>query len=228
MFGQILFTQWKSGKVGIGMLAVVAFGLPLMAIQDFVVPEHLLGERGLTADILFNAWQAWIPLFPALAALSGILVALNAWNWDHKIGHVYALSLPLSRRNYAVLKAAAGATLLMIPVAALGVSSLLAVWATEIPTGLQAYPLLFVGRFLLASLLMFSVFFAMASGTTRTVGLILGGIVVAVVGAQMASIYLGHFIPGTQTNPITWFVGLLVKWPGPFNVFFGNWMLIDV
>jgi len=223
MFQQMLAIQWKSGKIGVGILTVLAFGLPLMAVQNIAVPDNYLGPSGVTAEVLFMSWQFWLPTFPALAALAGIVLALNAWNWDHKAEHVYPLSLPLSRSQYAMLKALAGMTLLMVPVAALGFSSVLAVMVTDIPNGLHPYPLHFVGRFALASLLMFMVFFTLASSTLRNVGIILGGFLVAVIGAQIGSDFVGMTV-----DPVEWVVTRMVEWPGPFSIFSGSWMLIDV
>lgn len=223
MFQQMLAIQWKSGKIGVGILTVLAFGLPLMAVQNVAVPDNVLGPQGMTADILFMAWEFWLPTFPALAALAGIVLALNAWNWDHKSEHVYPLSLPLSRSQYALLKALAGVALLALPVAALGISSFIAVAITDIPSGLHAYPVLFIGRFALASLLMYMLFFALASSTLRTVGMLVGGFVVAVIALQIGSDFIGMSV-----DPVEWVVTRMVEWPGPFNVFAGNWMLIDV
>lgn len=228
MFRQILFTQWKSGKIGLAFLAVAGFGLPLIAVQDLTQPASGIAGGEVTADVIFSTWQLWLPMFPAFAALAGVGLALNAWNWDHKVGHIYSLSLPVTRWEYALLKAGAGALLLMIPIGMLAVGSFSAVMALELPEGLHAYPMYFIGRFGLAALLMYMVFFAMASGTIRTVGIILGLFLGVAIGGQIAFDMLGNFISLPDIDPIEWFFTRMTEWPGPFNVYFGNWTLIDV
>jgi hypothetical protein len=229
MFRQILYTQWKSAKIGLGILAVAGFGLPLMAIQDLTQPVYISTQGEVTADVIFSSWQLWLPFFPALAGLAGVGLALNAWNWDHKTGHIYSLSLPVTRWEYALLKAAAGALLLMIPVGMLAIGSFTAVAALELPNGLHAYPAQFIGRFLLASLLVYMFWFALASSTMKTVGIILGVFLTLTIGGQITWDILDNFItlPG-GADPADWFFARMVEWPGPFNVLFGNWMLIDV
>ena len=100
MFQQILYTQWKSLRSGMIPLAIASFGLPLLAVQDLALPSELSANapaRALQAEFIFESWQIWLPFFPILATIVGVVVAINAWSGDHTAGHVYALSLPLPR-----------------------------------------------------------------------------------------------------------------------------------
>ena len=76
----------------------------------------------------------------------GAVFALNAWNGDHRAGHIYALALPMARWKYVLWKMGAGTLLLLVPVAFLSVGSLVAVGSLDLAEGLRAYPLLFAQR----------------------------------------------------------------------------------
>ena len=231
MFQQILYTQWKSIRPGLIPLAIASFGLPLLAVQDLALPRDVPADvplRAFQAELIFENWQVWLPGFPVLAVVIGVIFAMNAWSADHKAGHVYALALPLPRWKYVLWKMGAGGSLLLVPVALLGVGSLVAVGSLELAEGLHAYPLLFTQRFLMASLLAYGVLFAMASGTTRTTVIVLSTCLSVVLGGQLLTFYLSELLPGFDWQLANWLGRILVEWPGPFEVLFGNWNLIDV
>ena len=81
----------------------------------------------------------------------------------------------------------AGVVLLMAPVILLWVGSLLAVSMTDIPEGLRAYPTLISFRFLLATLISFAVFFALAAGTMR--------LAIILLCAWVGAVFLGEVLP---------------------------------
>src|SRR5207247_2566146 len=72
----------------------------------------------LQAGELLQAVQSWGTLYPVLAAALGLLVAIATWAPDHRGRHVHALSLPLPRWRYVLLRFGAGAALLAAPVIA--------------------------------------------------------------------------------------------------------------
>lgn len=49
-----------------------------------------------------------------------------------------------------------------------------------------------------------------------------------VLGGQLLTFYLSELIPAFDWQLADWLGRVLVEWPGPFEVFFGNWNLIDV
>ena len=228
MFQQILFTQWKSFRLGLIPFIVVAFGLPLIAVQGLgPIPEGFEGAR-VGLQYVFDSWQFWLPAFPALALTIGATAALNAWSWDHSTDHIYALSLPISRPRYAAMKMGAGALLVTVPAIALWIGALVASSSIDVPASVHAYPTDLAIRFFLASLLMYSIWFALASGTIRTAVMVLGGFIALFFGAAIATEYASAIVPGFAFNLSTWLVESLVEWPGPFELFSGNWSLIDV
>jgi hypothetical protein len=231
MFREILFVNWKASRFGLLPIIMAAFGLPFLAVKGIRL-GHLFPRSDLLrgTEILLSVSE-WAQLFPALAFSLGAVLALMVWNWDHRGGHVYPLSLPLARWRYVLLKMGSGGVLLLIPVAALWLGSLLAVSLVEIPDGLRAYPTAIAFRFLLSTSICFAVFFAMAAGTMRTAVLLLV--------SWILLIFLGEFLPpllgGVLGIPslerfrfLEWFLSAAMSWPGPFEVLAGNWMLIDV
>jgi len=196
VFRQILSVQWKWSRLAVALLALAGFAVPMFLV------------RGL-GDPAADRWQI-------------LAVPLTAWGPDHAGRHVYALTLPLPRWHFALLRYGAGAVLLLAIVAGVLVGSLIAVASATLPPGLRAYPLAVTLRFALAAFVAYSLFFAVSAGTSRTAAYILGalaGILVAqaLVSAVGADIDLA--------GAILW---RLFVWPGPLEVFTGRWMLVDV
>jgi hypothetical protein len=135
------------------------------------------------------------------------------------MNHVYALSLPLARWEYAMLKMGAGAVLALIPTAAIWIGAHLASAAVVLPEGLHAYPNELTFRFFLAVLLSYAVVFALASGTTKTASGVMG---VVVGGFVFGIMVLEAFGVGDLALQALWSAG------GPLEVFTGSWALIDV
>lgn len=218
MFRAILFSQWKWSRLIVILGAIAGFALPLISVQGAATAER----SPLAAEELLRAVQSWGTLYPVLAAALGLLVAIATWAPDHRGRHVHALTLPLPRWRYVLLRFASGATVLAGPIVAVCAGALLATAFATIPPGLQGYPLALALRFTLAVLVAYAVFFSISAGTTRTAGIILGGlgaIIVVQIVASVAGVELG------LTDALQW---LTLNWPGPFAVFGGRWMLIDV
>jgi len=218
MFRAILYTQWKWSRLLVVLGSVAGFAIPLLSLQGAA-----RADRGaLQAQDLLRAVQSWGSLYPLLAAALGLLIAVAAWAADHRGRHVHALTLPLPRWRYVLLRFAAGLVLLTPSIVAVLIGASLAVMTATIPAGFQGYPLALAIRFTLAVVLAFAVFFAISAGTARTAGLILGAIAALIlvqVVASIASIELD--LPRIAQI-------VLLEGPGPLAVFTGRWMLIDV
>lgn len=217
MFRQILYTQWKWARLPLLFLALGAFALPFLSAQS-VRP---LGGFWDTAGIL-EGLQGLGVFYPALAGTVGLMVALASWAPDQRGRHVYALSLPIPRWHYALLRFSAGALLLLVPALALWVAGVLASMATTLPPGLHTYPTMLAVRFDLAALLAYAMFFAISAGTNRAAGYVLG-ILAAVVLVQLFS-----SLVGVRLRIIESVLNLIYIWPGPLEIFTGRWMLFDV
>jgi hypothetical protein len=232
MATQLLYLHWKAVKYGLIPFVIAAFGLPLLAIQGSALPPGVPGSAsGFYGTVLLDAVAVWLPFFPGLAAVIGATLALTSWSWDHETKHVYALSLPISRSRYALHKLGAGATLAFIPATAFLAGSLLATAAVDLPAGIHAYPLALSARFFLATLVVYSLMFAFASGTIRTAIAVLSVAIGTLVFGGMAV----HFV-GTVTHNDSlinfsfagWALENLFAFPSPLHIFSGNWSLIDV
>src|SRR3989475_5406779 len=134
-------------------------------------------DRGpLQARERLRALQPWGGLYPVLAAALVLLVAIAPWAPDHRGRHVHALSLPLPRWRYVLLRFGSGVTLLVGPILAVLVGALLATTLASIPVGLQGYPLALALRFAMAVLVAYAVFFAVSAGAGPAARRPLGGV----------------------------------------------------
>src|SRR5438876_972452 len=182
MFRVVLLTQWKWSRIAVLAGLLATFALPVLSIQEagvFSGPSRALPEH---ASRLLDVVQTWGLAYPVLALVLGVLMAVSAWGPDHRGRHVYALSLPVPRWHYVLLRFAAGALLLLMPIMAMGIAAAFAAATATLPAGLHAYPLALTFRFGLALLVAYAVVFAISSGTARTAGVVLSliGFLVAV------------------------------------------------
>ncbi len=218
MFRAILYTQWKWSRLPVALLSVAAFMVPLLAVQGARMPA---GEPTHPGELLGYVRAVGV-FFPILAGLSGLLVGVSAWAADHRERHVYALSLPLPRWHFALLRLGAGLVLLLGPILAVWIGSQVAATVIELPQGLRSYPHLVTLRFSLCALVAFTCFFAISAGTSRTAAIILGSLL-AIVAIQMMLEAVG-----VHLDILGWLGNRLFVWPGPLDIFTGRWMLIDV
>lgn len=221
MFREILFTQWKWTRLPLLLGTIAAFALPILSVREagFMAGTEIqnIGDaRSVLASV-----EAWSIVYPLLATALGLLVSLMAWNPDHRGRHVYALSLPLPRWRYALLRFGAGALLLAGPILFTTLGAWLALQFITMPYGTTAHPLALAVRFALAVWVAYSVFFAIAAGTTRSAAYVLAGI----AGLVVLQLFLSAVDAPVNLLSLG---GRLLLAPGPFEIFTGRWMLIDV
>src|SRR3569833_3213920 len=110
MFQPFLSLQWKSTRWGVLLLTPLCVGLPILLLRlSYQATQQPFSEPALA---MIRFMQIMMGLFPMLAAICGAAFALAVWNWDHRTNHIYALSLPLERWRYGLLKLGAGAVML--------------------------------------------------------------------------------------------------------------------
>jgi hypothetical protein len=158
--------------------------------------------------------------FPILAFIVGLTVSMTAWSADHEGGHVYALALPIPRWHYALLRFGAGLLLLLPALGALALSAILIAAAVELPPGIHAYPLALTVRFTGTTLVTFSLFFAIASGSKKSA---MWGLLIVFAALVTDTIY--QLSTGETYSPL---FELLLGSRSPFAFFFGQWSLVDV
>jgi hypothetical protein len=218
MFREVLRTQWKWSAWAVVIATIAGFALPVLTVQDagLVNPDAVDVMQMMTRVEIVGAF------YPILALAAGVAMALLIWAPDHRGNHVYALSLPIPRWYYALLRLAAGALLLMPVVVFLWLGTLLATATSTIPAGLHVYPGAITIRFALALLLGYSLFFALASGTMRTTAIILGIVPVAVIALTQLIVLVG----GPNLLAVAWH--WVADLPGPFRLLFDPWLLVNV
>lgn len=226
MLREMLSLHWKASRWVLLPFLLLTFGLPLLVLR--LIDQVAAADAAFGAQGSIYVMEMWAPFFPILAAIVGFAVALTGWAWDHRVGHVYALALPVSRARYATQKFLGGLVVLLVPVLALLAGIVLGRMLTTLPDGVQAYPLTFTARFLLASALTYALGFALAAGTMRTVIWLLAGAFLVVVFGTLLVEFLEGALGTSLWTPLELIFAALVDWPGPFHVFGGSWMLIDV
>ena len=121
--------------------------------------------------------------------------------------------------------------LALVPATALWIGAHVAAASVALPEGLNAYPNQLAFRFLLASVLSYALLFAMAAGTIKTTVWVASSIVATFVFAGLLQAALQLSFPTLGLEQFSFFdatTNWLVRAGGPFEVFVGNWALIDV
>src|SRR5256712_11519896 len=100
----MLYSQWKWSRLIVALGSVAAFALPIISVQGAARAD----ASPLQAGELLQAVQSWGALYPVLAAALGLLGAIATRAPDHRGRHVHALSLPLPRWRYVLLRVGGG------------------------------------------------------------------------------------------------------------------------
>jgi hypothetical protein len=220
MFRAVLYAQWKWGRLVMLPAILVAGFLPLWALRSV----SNTGETSYHIPSLMASALSASGFYQVVAVLTGVLLAALVWQTDTLRQHVYALSLPVPRWKFVLLRFGAGATLLGIVAACVGLFAAVATALAPLPSMLHAYPLGLAVRFWLGSLVSFSTLFPMAGGNPVRVKRVLAVIAtVVVVDLSLAATGI------TRQPEILLAVGQFLFDPnGPLVSFFHPWMLLDV
>jgi hypothetical protein len=213
MFRAILETQWKWTRGAVLAATVLGFLIPLASLR--------VARPAASAEDFVQAMQISGIAYPLLAAALGLAVAVFAWGHDHRGRHVYALTLPIERWRYALMRFGAGGVFLLPPVIGVLAGAGVVALTGAIPLGLHAYPAELTLRFALGSAVAFAIFFAISASTARTAGLVLGVVAIVVFAQFLLQITGSNYdIFSRVTDALFGPVGML-------SVFSGRWMLVD-
>ena len=91
----------------------------------------------------------------------------------------------------------------------------------DLPPGIRIFPHALALKFALALVLMYGLMFALASASSRTIG-----IAVRVAGLFLA-LHVAVILIAPNTNLLWSTLKALATWPGPLAALGGRWMLID-
>lgn len=214
MWRAMLETQWKWSRAMLLLLAIASFALPLVSLRA--------SFGAFTESLFIASMQAWSVGYAVIAAGLGLVMAILAWSYDHRLRHVYALSLPVARWRYVLMRFTAGLTLLGLPIVALFIGAEVVAHSSYVPKMLHAYPIALTLRFAFAALVAYAIFFAISSATAKTAGYILGAL------ATMIVLQLLVDSTGSRANVLGYLIDAVLASPGLLAVFNGRWMLIDV
>lgn len=212
----LLRAQWKHQRMDLWCLAVgCAMVAPIALWQTAAHGQLTVSDVRSTAEIIGGIGSM-------LAVVAGALLALRPYALDNSVRHTYALSLPLPRSRYALLRIAAGLTLLVFPVAGIAIGAFIAAAYPTLPAELHAYPIGLTLRFLVASVFAFAIAFSLQYGLGQRAAVVLAWTLAGVGALEL----VGQLFSDTSLTAPIW----RVLWAGlsPLRIFGTNWMLFDV
>jgi len=156
MFAQTLYVQWKWNRDFLAFYTAVGFAAPLVIL--WIALPHL----GLTsARELVSVGNAVGMTTAVIASVAGLTVAWQGYGIDDRVGHIYALSLPITRRRALAMRAGAAALVLALPALGVWVGAMMAAGQVVLPATLHSYAGSLASRALLAAWLAHACMFAL-------------------------------------------------------------------
>ncbi len=219
MFAQQLFAQWKWGRDLLAFFIVLGFAIPLVFLW---IALPMIGQPAPTELLELGRFIGGGGA--VLAVLSGVTIAAQGYSVDDRVGHVYALALPVTRARFLVGRSLTAFLLLVLPGLALWLGGLLAAGQVQVPPTIRAYAGSLALRTILAAWLAHSCTFALRYGAGRRAKGVLLLLLVGSVGVFL----VGRLIAPGAGRIVSSTADFLVSHPGPFGVFFGRWTLFDV
>lgn len=218
MFRQMCWVQWRWSRDLLAFFVVAGFTLPLV-VGWISVPE--MGSPTVRTILRMGSMIGWCCL--GLSLLAGGALAAQGYGMDERAGHIYPLSLPVTRTRFLVMRALAAGVLLVMPALAIFIGGTLAAGQIELPATLQSYAGGLAIRALLAAWLAHSIVFAVRYAAGRRSRFVFFGVLMLVVASALLSLVE----PGAR-SALVWLNDVLNTHPGPFGVLFGRWTLFDV
>jgi hypothetical protein len=218
MFAQSLFVQWKWNRDFLAFYTIVAAAGPLVILWIALPQLGLTSARELVA-----VGSAVGAAAAAIAVLAGLTLAWQGYGVDDRAGHIYTLSLPVTRGRLLGLRAATASLLLVLPALGVWAGATLAAHQAHLPPTLDSYAGSLAIRAVLASWLAHSCMFALRYGAGRRAKAL--GAALAIGGSLLGLLAL--LSPGVRDLMDT-LADALISNPGPFGVLFGRWTMIDV
>ena len=128
MLAQTLYVQWKWNRDVLAFYTAVAFTAPLVIL--WIALPHL----GLSsARELVSVGGVIGVASGVIAVLAGLSVAWQGYGVDERGGHIYALSLPITRGRALAIRAATAAVILAIPALGVWLGAVLAMGQVDLP-----------------------------------------------------------------------------------------------
>jgi hypothetical protein len=217
MFRAILVSQWRESRLAVLLLTGLAFVVPVLCLWGTGSESDPWAYMDLTRVV----WQ-WGVAYPVIALAAAMALGVGVWRPDLRGRHVYALSLPVARSRYLLMRYGAGLVFLTGIGVALWVGGVAATARIPLPPVLHAYPGGLALRFWLAGLMAYTMMFALSGLTERAARVLVAGSLVLVIVTFSANAMNAHW------NPLGWVADALFGPYGPLGVFRIRWMLVDV
>lgn len=217
MFRAVLWSQWRESRMAVLLLAGVALLLPVLSMNEV---RH--GSAPWHAWNLLGAAMRWSAAYPIVALVGAVVLAMGAWRPDHRTRHVYALSLPIKRSHYLLIRYGAGITLLLALGLALLAGATITVLRVNVPSPLHAYPVGLTLRFWMAGLVAYTLLFSVNGLTPRAARMLAALILLVIITSLMTDLL------GFDWNPTEMVIDALLSPYSPLSIFRARWMLIDV
>ncbi len=192
-----------------------------------IAPAALVSARtfdaGLGSAERLLAANVMIAVLSVLHVVcSALFLVVRPFAADAAVRHTYAASLPIPRSQYALLRAATGLTLGLLPVSGFAIGTAMVTAGVALPAALYAYPVALVARFVLAFVVAFALAFALQYGAGRHASKVAIAAIVA-----LAALAVGTELAGREG--LLESLGRVVLGPwSPLNVFATEWKLFDV
>ena len=220
MFRAVFYTQWKWTRPVLVLAALVAAYIPVTALRT--APYKDAATYHIPS--LYNSIAGASAGYQLLALALAVVVAISTWQADINRQHVYALSLPLPRWKFVLLRFGAGAALLGIVAACVSLFGGIATALAPLPPMLHAYPIGLGVRFWLGSLIPFSIIFALLVSNPKAVRFAVAGFATLIA----VDFLLAAFNVTQEAVMTRWLFDAAYSSHGPLAAFLSKWMLIDV
>ncbi|MBI2795332.1 MAG: hypothetical protein HYX65_01335 [Gemmatimonadetes bacterium] len=217
MFRAVMMTHWKWSRWGVYLLVAALFSTPVVLLG-------VLGTRDLT---LIPVWEVLGPTSGAGAAylvfslFTGLWLAASAWNVDTAQDAVYALTRPVPRWYFVLMRLGSGVALSLVPILAVLAGALFAALVTTRPPEMRVFPVALTAKFAVATWLAYGFCFGGFTGfrprtaarNVRPLVVILSGVLIDAATGSHVTTVIGNWLTGPWS---------------PIGVFFGRWNLFDV
>jgi hypothetical protein len=219
MFRAMLRVQWRWLRAPLLILSACGIVAPAIGMGT-------LGMDGVSWDpgVLIDRGEILGGVIAFYAVVAGLAAGHVLWSADDRVGHTYALSLPITRRRFVWWRAAGGLLALFVPALAVWIGSIVAISRLELPPALHAYPTWFALRAYAAMAMGFAAMFLFRFGMARRVR----ALAVALALLFVTAMIIESEALNISGGPINRAARLLVAPESPLSLLFSRWPLVDV
>jgi hypothetical protein len=218
MAGQVLFTQWRWNREVLAFFIIAGFAMPLLLLW-IILPQLYLPS----AQELMLAGRTIGLSCLIFATLAGGGLAAQGYTADDRVGHLYSLALPVTRRHFLAMRTLTACVLLALPALAVWIGSAVAAEQVKLPASLQSYAGSLALRSLLAAWLAHAAMFTLRYSAGRRAKAVFLVLVIVSVSATLLAI-----ADPTLRRVVVQIGDVLGSHPGPFGLVFDRWTLFDV